>query len=679
MKLKRLISVVLVLVLMLSIGMTSVHANGWGNGKVPPGLAKKIFNDIDAFKWAEKYIEKLFQKGLIAGIGNGKYAPKNDVTKIEAIIMSLRVMGWEDEAKEIKQLPKHYKGDKVDNWAIGYVALAYEKGILDDVDIMYFKPSGPALRHEVAKYVIRALGYEKEAQRSMKNDLPFKDASLVPQGSVGYVYLVNDLELMQGDNQNRFNPMGTMTRAEMAVLFSNVYDKVDIGEDGTVSGEVARLNNDRISVKTKKGTETFDLDNRVRVYKDDKRIDIDDIKIGSMVKLEIKDGKVVFIEVVDTIEDEKIVTRYRGVVKEINKSKPYKLAIQADTMVILFEVVDDVEVRFKDTKGSFSDIQKDDDVTVTVDRRNRVTVVEVAREYVKPTEKVKGYITDIELTRRYNEITINNKTYDIDKDAKVRIDGRNKSLSDLMIGMYAEIELDDDIVISVDAKNEERTISGEIVYIIKEATGTSIKIKEDKTNKEYHYYVDKNASINIEKRRKAKLEDLAEGYKGSFYIVNNRIVEINIDKVSQTKEIKGYITDIEVTRRYNKISIDKKTYDVLADAKVRIGGKSKALIDLKIGMYAELVLEDDVVISIDAKNVEKHIEGEIREIKKDSLGTTLKIKEEDTDKVYTYVVHKDAKVHIEGLRNAKIKDLRKGDEGEFRILNGVIVEIEIED
>lgn len=530
MKFKRTISIVLTLVLMLSIGMTSVHANGWGNGNVPYGLAKKIFNDIDSFKWAEKYIEKLFQKGLIKGVGNDKFAPKEAVTKIEAVTMALRVMGWEDEAKKITKLPKNYKGNKVGNWAVGYVALAYEKGILDDVDMMYFDPNGPALRHEVAKYVIRALGYEKEAQRSMNKELPFKDALLVPQGSVGYVYLVNDLGLMQGDNQKRFNPMGTLTRAEMAVLFSRVDDKVDIGEDGTVLGEVTRINSSRISVKTKDSTKTYDLDSRVRVYQDDKRIDIEDIKIGSKVKIEIKADKVVFIEVVDTIEEDKIITRYRGTVKEINKSKPYKLAIQAETMIIMFEVVDDVEVRFKDKKGSFSDIQKDDNVTVTVDRRNRVTVVELDREYAKPIEKVGGYISNIELTRRYNEISIDNKVYDLDLNAKVRIDGKNKSLS-----------------------------------------------------------------------------------------------------------------------------------------------------NLKIGMYAELVLEDDVVVSIDAKNVEKYIEGEIREITKDSLGTTLKIEEEDTGKVYTYLVHKDAKVYIEGLRNPKIEDLRKGDEGEFRILNGVIVEIEIED
>lgn len=531
MRMKKLISITLALVLVLGLGMTSVYANGWGNEKVPSGLAKKIFNDTDAFKWAEKYIEKMFQKGLIFGIGNDKFAPKASVTKLEAIIMSLRVMGWEDDAKVITQLPKQYKGDKVDKWAVGYVALAYEKGILDDVDMMYFKPIAPALRHEVAKYVIRALGYEKEAQRNMNKDLPFVDASLVPQGSVGYVYLVNDLELMQGDNQKRFNPMGTMTRAEMAVLFSRLDDKVDTGEDGTVSGEVTRIYSDRISVKVKDKVETFDLDSRVRVYQNNERIDIDDIKIGLKVKIEVKDGKVVFIEVLDKTEEDKIITRYIGVVKEINKTKPYKLAIQAETMIILFEeIADDLKVIFKDGEGSFSDIKKDDEVTVVVDRKSRVIEIEVGRRYVKPIEDVEGCITDIELGRRYNKISVGKKTYDLAADAKVTIDGRsNKKLGDLQIGMYAELVLEDGVVISVDAENVEDTITGEIVEIIKDNLVISLKIKEEDTDKVYTYVVDKKAKVYIENFKNAKIDDLLKGDEGEFEILNNIIVEIHIE------------------------------------------------------------------------------------------------------------------------------------------------------
>lgn len=197
---KRVLAVLMVLSILLSFVMPVSASPLWLKGekamppglqklnKVPYGLAKKVFEDADLFSWAQRSIEKLGMKGLIKGRLNGLYDPRGTVTKLEAVIMALRVMGWENETLNIKELPAKYRGGSVGKWAYGYINVAYKRGILDDVDMMYFDPNAPALRHEVAKYVVRALGYEDEAQDRMNKKLPFDDAALVPSGSIGYVY-----------------------------------------------------------------------------------------------------------------------------------------------------------------------------------------------------------------------------------------------------------------------------------------------------------------------------------------------------------------------------------------------------------------------------------------------------------------------------------------------------------
>ncbi|EOD01901.1 S-layer homology domain-containing protein [Caldisalinibacter kiritimatiensis] len=331
---KKFISTMIIFTLVLSLSTTAVFADNWKNesgklppglakkGFLPPGIAKKVFDDIDGFSWAEKAIARMAIKGMIQGRGNNRFAPAAPVNKLETVIMALRVMGWEEEAKEIDRLPEKYDGKKVHDWAVGYVALAYEKGILDEVDMMYFDPYEPAKRHEVAKYVIRALGYEEEAQDHMDEELPFVDALAVPQGSVGYVYLMNELGLMQGDDQNRFNPMGTLKRAEMAVLFSRLDKKVDSDVDyNEVIGKVYRIHKETIVLKVDGELRFFELDDKVKVYKDNKLIRYKDIEIGSNVIIELKDDKVVYIEVIEETNQDKIITKYSGVVKEINANK----------------------------------------------------------------------------------------------------------------------------------------------------------------------------------------------------------------------------------------------------------------------------------------------------------------------------------------------------------------------
>jgi S-layer family protein len=674
MKAKRIVSTVVALSLVLSISFTTAYADGWGKNKnknkIPPGQAKKYFDDLDSFKWAEQAIEKMFLKGLINGMGNGRYVPQSAVTKLEAIVMSLRVMGWEDEAIAINDLPKKYRGDVVANWAKGYVTIAYEKGILDDVDMMYFKPQEPAKRHEVAKYVVRALGYDDEARDNMDKKLPFVDAPAVPQGSVGYVYMINDLGLMEG-SAKKFNPMGTMTRAEMAVLFSRLDDKVDSDDDERVAGEVYKVYEDRIAVKVNGTTKNYDVDDKVRVYDGKDRVDYDDIKTGDKVKMELKDGEVVYIEIVDKLDEDKIIARYKGTVKEIDTTKPYRIALQSETMLMMFEVVDNVEVEFKNGEGKFSEIEEDDKIGVVVDRRNRVTqiFVERNREREDWDDEVEGTITAIDLAGSYH-LTIDKEEYDLDEDAEVKIDGRNKDLEDLRVGMYAEVKLENDEIISIDAESVEDKFYGEIRGIDDE-----IEIKKD-NGKYVTYDVSDDVDIEIEGVTRPDIDDLEIGDYAKFEIKNDIIISIEVQ--NKITEEEGILLSIDKDTITVKVDKKEKEYDLANVVKVEVKDHRNYIDYLEIGMKVELEIKNDEVISIYAEDNEFEIEGEIKAITVSSKGTTLKI-ETDDDKEVSYLVSEDAEIEIEDIENANVDDLEVGQEGEFEVINNTIVEISIED
>ena len=177
--------------------------------------------DLDIVPWAKNAMEKMSVKGLIKGYGDNTFKPNASVSQLEAVVMALRVLGWEEDARSSKyasKLVSKYKGGRLDPWAYGYVNVAYEKGILDEVDIMYFNPNSAAKRWEVAKYFVRALGKEDIAEDHMRDKLDFKDYSAIPVGAVGYIYVMNDLGLMVGNANGTFNPNGAVSRAEMAVL-----------------------------------------------------------------------------------------------------------------------------------------------------------------------------------------------------------------------------------------------------------------------------------------------------------------------------------------------------------------------------------------------------------------------------------------------------------------------------
>jgi len=58
------------------------------------------FSDVDTKHWAYTYIISAFNKGIINGKGNGKFAPNDPVTFAEAAKMLVCIKGWQDTAEQ---------------------------------------------------------------------------------------------------------------------------------------------------------------------------------------------------------------------------------------------------------------------------------------------------------------------------------------------------------------------------------------------------------------------------------------------------------------------------------------------------------------------------------------------------------------------------------------------------
>ncbi len=101
--------------------------------------------------------------GVMKGTGNG-FVLGRSATRLEALIMFLRLLGEEDEALV-------YTGecpfDDLPVWAGGeppkYVGYAYSKGYTKGVSASCFDPDSPATEEMYMTFILRALGYSEDA------------------------------------------------------------------------------------------------------------------------------------------------------------------------------------------------------------------------------------------------------------------------------------------------------------------------------------------------------------------------------------------------------------------------------------------------------------------------------------------------------------------------------------
>ena len=95
------------------------------------------FSDVPTTHWANKYVSKAAELGIVNGYGNGKFGPSDTVKYEEALTMVVRAVGLENEAIKVGGYPNGYieiaceygytnwisaeKGDLLIRWQVAIV------------------------------------------------------------------------------------------------------------------------------------------------------------------------------------------------------------------------------------------------------------------------------------------------------------------------------------------------------------------------------------------------------------------------------------------------------------------------------------------------------------------------------------------------------------------------------
>ncbi|GAB2691835.1 S-layer homology domain-containing protein [Paenibacillus thermoaerophilus] len=182
------------------------------------------FPDVGADHWAVKHVAKLAIQDIVRGDDQGRYNPDSPVSRQDALIMIVRLLGLEDEALANKLevvMPIEVRPD-----AKPYVVQALDSKWIDlgrETNIALAeksKPWGdqPATREWVSRVVIRALGKTAEAEAGSDGAESFADAGSIGSDYIGYVSEAVKLGIVTGFEDGTFRPAATVTRAQMAAF-----------------------------------------------------------------------------------------------------------------------------------------------------------------------------------------------------------------------------------------------------------------------------------------------------------------------------------------------------------------------------------------------------------------------------------------------------------------------------
>lgn len=180
------------------------------------------FSDVPSDHWAYEYIDYLSASGIASG-NNGRFNPDNNVTREEFVKMLVDSLGLTNPDSRC-----NFDDVSQNKWYYKYVASAFGCGIINGTTKNTFGIGECVSRQDIAVMTVRALDYKQIPLEPVLSHYGyFFDSDSISgyaQDAVMTMYLSG---FVSGDEDYRFNPHASATRAEVAKIIYMIVDYME--------------------------------------------------------------------------------------------------------------------------------------------------------------------------------------------------------------------------------------------------------------------------------------------------------------------------------------------------------------------------------------------------------------------------------------------------------------------
>ncbi|MBS6348770.1 MAG: S-layer homology domain-containing protein [Oscillospiraceae bacterium] len=210
-KLRRMAAFLTALILCLGLSVTASAAEG-----------DTGFSDVDAGDWYAEAAAYCRDNGLMAGTGETTFSPDTPMTRGMLVTVLYRLAG--SPSLENENLGYPFADVPGDSWYADGVYWARLNGVVSGYSDSAFGPNDPLTREQLAAILWRYAG-----SPAVAGSASFADESDIASWAASAVDWAQESGYISGMGGNRFDPDGTATRAQVAVILMR-YDQAQTEE-----------------------------------------------------------------------------------------------------------------------------------------------------------------------------------------------------------------------------------------------------------------------------------------------------------------------------------------------------------------------------------------------------------------------------------------------------------------
>ena len=176
------------------------------------------FTDMGNYSWAAASVKFLYDNGITTGTSATTYGPAGNIIRGDFVLMLSRAfhLTGGDPSNSFSDVP-------AGSYYAQAIAAAKAQGIAQGGGDT-FNPTGALTRQDAMVLLYRTLSRTGQALPDASGNYlsRFSDGGTVAGYAQGPVAALVQAGVIQGDTSGRLNPLGSLTRAEMAVILHRV-------------------------------------------------------------------------------------------------------------------------------------------------------------------------------------------------------------------------------------------------------------------------------------------------------------------------------------------------------------------------------------------------------------------------------------------------------------------------
>ncbi|WP_181438758.1 S-layer homology domain-containing protein [Paenibacillus sambharensis] len=180
--------------------------------------ANASFKDVTK-AWAKEAVEALAARGVVSGMGEGRFNPEGQVTRAEFITMLMNLFELTDPYSSTS-----LSDVKAGAWYYEEIATAYQLGIIGGRPDGSFGVNEAVTRQDMAVMAYKAARYAQLELRGQGEAAAFADAASISPYAEQAVKAMQTAGVINGMGNGEFAPKAYATRAQAAVIIHKLLE-----------------------------------------------------------------------------------------------------------------------------------------------------------------------------------------------------------------------------------------------------------------------------------------------------------------------------------------------------------------------------------------------------------------------------------------------------------------------